>query len=88
MAKEIFLIMPVEPHEIDLTNEVAKNQFQFIDEAIEQAALGISTTIATRERIVATYALPNAVTKQIRCRVIPDDQSSIFRIHFTPQTSE
>ena len=88
MAKEIFLIVPAEPHEIDLTNEIVKNQFQFIDEAIEQAVLGISTTIATRERIVATYALPNAVTKRIRCRVIPDDQSSIFRIHFTPQKSD
>ncbi|MDG1840516.1 MAG: hypothetical protein P8J64_07245 [Dehalococcoidia bacterium] len=88
MAKEIFLIVPAEPHEIDLTNEIVKNQFQFIDEAIEQAVLGIHTTIATRERIVATYALPNAVTKRIRCRVIPDDQSSIFRIHFTPQKSE
>ncbi|HIE85065.1 MAG TPA: hypothetical protein EYQ00_15020 [Dehalococcoidia bacterium] len=77
--------MSEEPREIDLTKEVVKNQFQFIDEAIERATLGVSTTIATHERIVATYALPNAVTSRIRCRVVPDDQGSILRIPFMPR---
>lgn len=77
--------MAADFQEIDLTNEPVKNQLEFVDNAIKLAVDGSSTLILTKARIVATYALPNALTKQVKCRVIPKDDASSFEIYIMPK---
>ena len=76
--------MESEGKEIDINDRPVQEQIEFVDQAIKKATQGISSTIITKARIVATYSLPTALQKGVRCRVIPNQEGSVFSINIMP----
>ena len=77
--------MESEGKEIDINDRPVPEQIEFVDQAIKKATQGISSKIITNARIVATYSLPNALKKGVRCRVIPNQEGSVFSINIMPR---
>tara|TARA_Y100000590_G_scaffold460804_1_gene621003 strand:+ start:116 stop:352 length:237 start_codon:yes stop_codon:yes gene_type:complete len=77
--------MESEEKEIDITEQPVQEQIEFVDQAIMKATEGVSSKIITNARIVATYSLPNALKKGVRCRVIPNQEGSVFSINIVPK---
>jgi hypothetical protein len=71
-------------HGVDINDRSVQEQLEFIDQAIIKATEGVATTAITNARIVATYSLPNALKKGVRCRVIPNQEGSVFSINIIP----
>ena len=76
--------MEANEHGVDINERPVQEQLEFIDQAIIKATQGVATTAITNARIVATYSLPNALKKGVRCRVIPNREGSIFSINILP----
>ena len=84
MDKEVPIRMESSEQGIDINDRPVQEQLEFIDQAIIKATEGVATTAITTARIVATYSLPNALKKSVRCRVIPNQEGSIFSINIIP----
>jgi len=76
--------MEADEKEIDINDRPIQEQIEFVDQAIKKATQGVASMIITNARIVATYSLPNALQKGVRCRVIPNPEGSVFSINIMP----
>ena len=61
------------------------DQVVAIEEAIEDALQGRSVKLFSETHMAATYALPKALGKGVRCRVTPDSAGPGWQIAFSPK---
>jgi len=61
------------------------DQVVAIEEAIEDALQGRSIKLFSETHMAATYALPKALDKGVRCRVTPDSADQGWQIAFSPK---
>ena len=61
------------------------DQVVAIEEAIEDALQGRSVKLFSETHMAATYALPKALDKGVRCRVTPDSADQGWQIAFSPK---
>ena len=61
------------------------DQVVAIEEAIEDALQGHSVKLFSGTHMAATYALPKALDKGVRCRVTPDSTGPVWQIAFSPK---
>ena len=59
------------PEVLDLRGQLPAEQMRAAQDAVERAAGGAETRIITDLAVVATYVLPAAAQRGLRCRVEP-----------------
>jgi hypothetical protein len=80
-----FLKMRKPQETVDMTNLSISEQISRVDEAINETQYGVGTTLLTSSQMVATYALPKSLKKNIKCKISPSSASGEWKLDIRPQ---